>query len=67
MEKAGKDPTGGASGSRKASRPLELKKEDWVGRQLRRVYDDAVNEPLPDELLALLQQIDDDKDANKKS
>jgi hypothetical protein len=67
MEKAGKDPASGGPGSSKASRPLDLKKEDWVGRQLRRVYDEAASEPLPAELLSLLAQIEDDKDASPKS
>lgn len=33
-------------------------KEDWIGRQLRDVYDKTVNEPIPDRLLDLLKQID---------
>jgi len=43
------------------SRAFDPKKEDWIGRQLRRVYDDAANEPVPDELLTLLRRLDDDK------
>jgi hypothetical protein len=34
-------------------------KEDWIGRQLRRVFDDALNEPLPDDIMSLLERIDD--------
>ncbi len=34
-------------------------KEDWIGRQLRRVFDDALNEPLPDDIMSLLERIDE--------
>ena len=34
-------------------------KEDWIGRQLRRVFDDALHEPLPDDIMSLLERIDD--------
>jgi hypothetical protein len=36
-----------------------VKKEDWIGRQLRRVFDDAVSEPLPDDILSLLERLDE--------
>ena len=35
-------------------------KEDWIGRQLRRVFDDALSEPLPDDIMSLLERIDDE-------
>jgi hypothetical protein len=40
-----------------------------IGRELRRMYDGVVSEPVPDEFLDLLRQIDDtsDKSAEKKS
>ncbi len=43
-----------------------------IGRELRRIYDGVVSEPVPDEFLDLLRQIDDtdnagDKPAEKKS
>lgn len=34
-------------------------KEDWIGRQLRRVFDNALNEPLPDDIMSLLDRIDE--------
>ncbi len=40
------------------SYPGEPSREDWIGRQLRRVYDEAATEPLPDDLRALLDQLD---------
>jgi hypothetical protein len=36
-----------------------------IGRELRRMYDGVVNEPVPDDLLDLLRKIDD-ADAQKK-
>ncbi|HVV64748.1 MAG TPA: NepR family anti-sigma factor [Rhizomicrobium sp.] len=30
-----------------------------IGRELRRIYDGVVNEPIPEEFLALLKKIDD--------
>jgi len=34
-------------------------KEDWIGRQLRRVFDHSLNEPLPDDIMSLLDRIDE--------
>jgi hypothetical protein len=34
-------------------------KEDWIGRQLRRVFDSALSEPLPDDIMSLLERLDD--------
>jgi Anti-sigma factor NepR len=33
-------------------------KQDWIGANLRKVYDEALSEPVPDRFLALLKQID---------
>ena len=33
-------------------------KEDWIGAHLRKVYDEALSEPIPDRFLALLKEID---------
>lgn len=38
-------------------------KEDWIGRQLRRVFDDALSEPLPDDIMSLLERIDEEPPA----
>jgi hypothetical protein len=32
--------------------------DQWVARQLHKVYDEVLNEPVPDELLRLVEQID---------
>lgn len=34
-------------------------KEDWIGRQLRRVFDNSLSEPLPDDIMSLLDRLDD--------
>lgn len=35
------------------------RKEDWIASQLKSVYDAAAEEPVPDDMLALLDQLDD--------
>jgi len=37
---------------------MQDRKEDWIGRQLRRVFNDALSEPLPDDIMSLLENID---------
>ena len=42
-----------------------MKKNDpyrEIGRRLRRLFDDVVNEPLPEELMALVRKLEADKD-----
>lgn len=43
-----------------SSTSLENKqdKQDWIGANLKRVYDEALNEPVPDRLLSLLKEIE---------
>ncbi len=38
-----------------------------IGRELRRIYDGVVNEPVPDEFLDLLRKMDDADDGKKSS
>lgn len=39
-------------------------KEEWIGHQLRTVYDKTLSEPVPDRLLALLKKLkSEDPDA----
>ena len=33
-----------------------------IGRELRRMYDEVVQEPIPDDFMGLLKQIDEHKD-----
>ncbi|WP_417684003.1 NepR family anti-sigma factor [Roseibium sp.] len=37
-------------------------KEDWIGNQLKKIYDEAVTEDIPDDMLALLSQLDGSPD-----
>jgi len=38
-----------------------------IGRELRRIYDGVVSEPIPDEFLDLLRQIDDTDEAGDQT
>jgi hypothetical protein len=38
-----------------------------IGRELRRMYDDVAQEPVPDDFMDLLQQIDRAAETGKKS
>lgn len=55
----------GASGQRrrspKAGGTMQMQVQDHIGRQLRAVYDDLLNQPVPDRFLELLQQLDAQK------
>lgn len=35
------------------------RKEDWIANQLRRVYDDALREAIPQDMLDLLKALDE--------
>lgn len=37
-----------------------------IGRELRRMYDNVVREPVPDDFLDLLRKIDDGKSGSEK-
>ena len=39
-------------------------KEDWIGSQLKKVYDDALSESIPDDMLDLLSALDKEKDGS---
>lgn len=61
-----KDVKGATPPPMSAASPARRGKEDWIGRQLRRVFDDALNEPLPDDIMSLLERIDEQPaDPNK--
>ena len=38
-----------------------------IGRELRRIYDGVVSEPVPDDFLDLLKRIDESDDAGDKA
>jgi hypothetical protein len=33
------------------------RKQDWIGRQLQRAFEDVAREPIPDDILSLLDQL----------
>ena len=43
------------------------RKKDWIASQLRRVYDEALQEDIPAEMLALLGKLDEIPDEEDKS
>jgi len=66
-EKEGPGRGGGTAGGRAGSgrgqgerRPVGARREkqEWIGRQLRSVYNQVLDEPLPDELKTLLSKLD---------
>lgn len=40
-------------------------KEDWIGSQFRRIYDEALEESIPNDMLALLDQLDESTGSKK--
>ena len=40
---------------------------DWIGQELRKVYDEAINEPIPERLKALLAKLQEDKGEGSES
>lgn len=50
-----------SSGLVRAPKP-GARKEDWIAEQLRRVYDEALDEEIPDEMMQLLARLDDGGD-----
>jgi len=40
---------------------------DWIGQELRKVYDETINEPIPERLKALLEKLQDDEGKGSKS
>ena len=66
----GKDHSGD-SGSKPVDVRVARRRQDAIGRRLRQMYDDVVNESVPDEFLAFLERADKNSppngDAQKKS
>ena len=40
---------------------------DWIGQELRKVYDEAASEAIPDRFAALLSRLRDAEDEGSKS
>jgi len=53
-----KDKSDAPDGQRQGATKSGAGKEDWIGAHLRKVYDEALSEPVPDRFLSLLQQIE---------
>ena len=58
-----KDSQGPGRGARKPFRQSSQSKgrQDLIGRELRRLFSDVVNEPLPDTFKDLLKQIEEER------
>ncbi len=54
---------GGTTGRGKSpkGRAAAPRKHEWITRQLQRVYDEALQEEIPAEMLALLGKLDEEK------
>jgi hypothetical protein len=52
-------------GSPPARTGLDAEVQAHIGRQLRAVYDDVANEPIPDKFLQLLRDLDQKRDAKR--
>jgi hypothetical protein len=46
---------------------LDAEVQAHIGRQLRAVYDDVANEPIPDRFLRLLRELDQKRDSKRDS
>jgi len=61
--------TGAGEGGRRAppgSGSGSDRKEDWIAHHLRRVYDDAVHEVIPQKMLDALNALDDPDEDEKR-
>ncbi len=64
----GKEPDEpGKPGAPKPPKPLRparvsARQQDWIATQLRRVYDEALQEDIPPDMLALLNKLDEPSD-----
>ncbi|MGF1475475.1 MAG: NepR family anti-sigma factor [Geminicoccaceae bacterium] len=43
----------------KSGTPTGAIEPDWIGRQLKRIYDEVAAEPIPEDMLTLLEQLDE--------
>lgn len=59
MDEQGKKP---GDQSRRRPARAQAEKQDWIGEHLRAAYRQVMAEPLPDELVELLRQIESPKD-----
>jgi len=58
----------GDAGAKPVDARVARRRQDAIGRRLRQMYDDVVNESIPDEFLSFLEQADErDPPSQKKS
>ena len=48
-------------------RPGGRGKREWIASQLRRVYDEALEEDIPDDMLAILSKLDETPEDGEKA
>lgn len=54
----GKDASGADSGAKPVDARVARRRQDPIGRRLRQMYDEVVNEDVPDEFMSFLEQAD---------
>ena len=52
----GRERNGGESGGRPVDARVARRRQDPIGRKLRKIYTDVVEESIPDEFLAILEE-----------
>lgn len=57
----------GDSGAKPVDARVARRRQDAIGRRLRQMYDDVVNEDIPDEFLSFLEEADERPPSQKKS
>ncbi len=60
----GKDHSGGDSGAKPVDARVARRRQDPIGRRLRQMYDEVVNEDVPDDFLSFLEKADERKSDN---
>lgn len=63
----GKDSSGGDSGTKPVDARVARRRQDPIGRRLRQMYDEVVNEDVPDEFMSFLEKADERKSVNPDS
>lgn len=55
----GKDIDGGDPGAKPVDARVARRRQDPIGRRLRHMYEEVVNETVPDDFLSFLEQADE--------
>lgn len=62
----GKNHSGDSSGAKPVDARVARRRQDAIGRRLRQMYDEVVNEDVPDDFMSFLERADE-RDPQKKS